>query len=79
MRSHSIDALSAALGISAIAFGLIVALGRADSLVADPGWVLALIALLAGVSLVPWGGSRRSEPTMPLDPFAESTAADDDA
>ena len=64
MRRHSIDPLSAVLGLAATAAGIIVAVGRADSFTDDAAWWIALLALLLGVALVPW--NRRSVSAAPV-------------
>ena len=64
MHRHSIDPLSAVLGLAATAVGIVVAVGRADSFADDAVWWIALLALLLGVALVPW--NRRSATAAPV-------------
>lgn len=66
MHRHSIDPLSAVLGLAAAAVGIAVAVGRADAFADDAVWWIAVLALLFGVALVPW--NRRSVTTAPVVP-----------
>ena len=68
MRPHPIDTVSAALGLIAVALGVLVALDRTDS-IATGGW-LALGALVVGVGLVPWTRDRRTPPDVPQPPIS---------
>jgi hypothetical protein len=67
MHRHTIDPLSAALGVVAAATGLLTAAGRADSIADNPTWGLAVVAILIGVALIPW--TRRSAPRRSADSF----------
>ena len=58
MRRHTFDPLSAALGILAIAVGVLVASAEFDEVGSDAaGWVIAGV-LLVGLALVPWSRLR---------------------
>ena len=54
MRRHRFDPLSAALGVIAVALGLLVAAAEIDSLGADAGIWLAAGVLVVGLGLIPW-------------------------
>lgn len=56
MHRHRIDPLSATLGVTAAGSGVMVAAGRADWILDNPVWWIALLTLLVGVALVPWNG-----------------------
>jgi hypothetical protein len=59
MRRHPIDPLSAALGILAVALGVLVACTELDELGSDSvAWIIAGV-LLVGLGLVPWPRWRR--------------------
>ena len=71
MHRHTIDPLSAVLGLLAVAGGVIVAGGRADPLAGNAVWWIAIVALLLGVALVPWPRSthgRTAEPPRHVPP-----------
>jgi hypothetical protein len=58
MRRHVFDPLSAALGILAVALGVLVASAQLDELGADTGaWIIAG-ALLVGLAVFPWSRLR---------------------
>jgi predicted MFS family arabinose efflux permease len=58
VRRHTFDPLSAALGILAVAIGVLVAAAEFDELGSDAGgWVIAGV-LLVGLALVPWSRLR---------------------
>ena len=71
MQRHRFDPLSAALGILAIAIGVLVATAQFDELGSDAGaWVVAGI-LLVGLGFVPWSRWRNratpaDEPSSPM-------------
>lgn len=72
MKRHSFDPLSAALGITAVAVGLLIALAEIDDLEADGGLWLAIGALILGLGLIPWVRQRTSsEPDEPIEPTPE--------
>jgi len=54
MQRHPFDPVAAALGILAIAAGLLVALGEAVDLQTDGRWWLAGAAVLVGLAIIPW-------------------------
>ncbi len=56
MRRHPVDPVSAVLGLVAIAVGVAVMAGSSFDLA--PGWIVAVVALMAGVALVPWEAMR---------------------
>jgi hypothetical protein len=58
VHRHRIDPLSAGLGATAAAAGVMVAADRADWIVDNQVWWIATVTLLLGVALVPW--SRRN-------------------
>jgi hypothetical protein len=62
MKRHPFDALSALLGAVAVTAGIVVTTGSVDRLDADPGWWLALGALVLGLGLVPWTRRRDTSP-----------------
>jgi hypothetical protein len=51
---HRFDLIAAALGVIAIALGLLVATDSIDNIDADAGWWFAVAALVLGIALVPW-------------------------
>jgi hypothetical protein len=64
MRRHVIDPLSAALGILAVALGILVASGELDELGSDTAaWIIAG-ALIVGLGLVPWSRWRARHDTV---------------
>lgn len=67
MRRHPFDPLSAALGILAIALGVLVATAELDELGSDAGAWIAAGVLVAGLGMVPWS-RRRTDRTTPEDP-----------
>ncbi len=72
MHRHTIDPLSAVLGLIAIGAGVAVASGRADSLAVNAIWWIAIVALLLGIALMPWSRiplTKAPDPTpdMPAD------------
>lgn len=63
MRRHSFDPLSAALGILAVAIGVLVAAAEIDGLGSDAGAWIAAGVLVVGLGLIPWSWRRStSEP-----------------
>ena len=63
MRRHVFDPLSAALGVLAVALGVLVASAQLDELGSDAGaWIIAGV-LVVGLGLLPWSRWRaRSDP-----------------
>jgi membrane protease YdiL (CAAX protease family) len=60
VQRHLLDPVSAALGVLAVAFGVLVAtrsLGDADI---DAGWWIAAAALVVALAIVPWTAFRPS-------------------
>lgn len=64
MRRHSFDPVSAALGILAVAIGILVASTGIDDLGDDTGAWIAAGVLVVGLALIPWSRwrPRRSGP-----------------
>ena len=58
MTAHRFDLIAAALGVVAIAVGLLVATASIDNIDADAGWWFAVAALVLGIALVPWTRRR---------------------
>jgi len=56
MPRHRFDAFSTALGVIAVALGVLVAAAEIDSL--GTGLWLALGVLVAGLALIPWTRQR---------------------
>ncbi|HEY3483862.1 MAG TPA: hypothetical protein VGK49_00705 [Ilumatobacteraceae bacterium] len=65
MNRHRFDLIAAALGVVAIAVGLLVATASVDNIDADAGWWFAVAALVLGIALVPW--SRRGPASADID------------
>jgi hypothetical protein len=58
VQRHPIDPVSAALGVLAVALGvLVMARGLGDSDVSG-GWWLAAAAIVVALAIVPWRGVR---------------------
>lgn len=73
MHRHPFDPLAAALGIVAIALGVLVATADIDDLGADAGIWLAIGVLVVGLGLIPW--TRRHRPSDP-DPLEDVPTPD---
>jgi hypothetical protein len=54
MQRHPTDPVSAALGLLAVALGVLVAAGALDGFDDHGGWWLAIAAVIVGVAIVPW-------------------------
>lgn len=54
MQRHPVDPVSAALGLLAVAVGVLVAAGELDGFDDRGGWWLAIAAVIVGVAIVPW-------------------------
>ena len=64
MQRHPIDPASAALGVLAVALGILVATRSLGGFDTGGGWWLAAAAVVVGVAIVPWNawrGSARDE------------------
>ena len=54
MQRHPVDPVSAALGLLAVALGVLVAAGALDGFDDHGGWWLVVAAVIVGVAIVPW-------------------------
>jgi hypothetical protein len=69
VNRHSFDLIAAALGVIAVALGVLVATDSIDRIDSDSGWWFAVGALVVGIALVPW--SRRPGVDSPADVTTE--------
>jgi len=65
MHSHPFDPVSAVLALIALVAGILVIAGSTLPFEANVGPWLAAIALVFGVSLLPWSLSRGRAPSAP--------------
>ena len=65
MERHRFDPVSAALGIAAVTFGVVVMAGEAADVDTGGGWWIAVAAVLVGLAIIPWRrpSGRRDEPS----------------
>jgi hypothetical protein len=59
MQRHPFDPVSAALGVLAVALGILVLTGELGAFDTDGAWWLALAAVVVGLAIIPW--RRRTE------------------
>jgi hypothetical protein len=64
MQRHSFDPVSAALGVLAVALGVLVVTGQLGSFDTDGAWWIALAALVIGLAIIPWRRRSVDEPPM---------------
>jgi hypothetical protein len=60
MQRHPVDPVSAALGLLAVALGVLVVAGALDDVDTNGGWWLVIAAIVIGVALVPWTWRRHA-------------------
>ncbi|MCU1395481.1 MAG: hypothetical protein JWM34_3909 [Ilumatobacteraceae bacterium] len=58
MHRHHIDLVSAVFGAAAIVVGVLVIIGRADTLVDNPVSSIAIVAIAIGMTLVDYAFRR---------------------
>jgi len=67
MRRHPFDPVSAALGVLALAAGLLVLLGDAAAVDTRGGGWIAVAAVLVGLAIIPWRRPPRQDRDVPVD------------
>jgi hypothetical protein len=75
MQRHPVDPVSAAMGLLAVALGVLVVAGALDDVDTNGGWWLVIAAIVIGVALVPWTWRRHA--TTEVADIADAPVADD--
>lgn len=61
MNRHTVDTVSAALGVVTVGAGVLVMTDAFDRLDDESGWWIAVAALVVGIGLIPWNRSRTAD------------------
>jgi hypothetical protein len=76
MQRHPVDPVSAALGLLAVAAGVLVAAGAFADIDDRGAWWLVVAAVVLGVAIVPWRW-RTAPAEAPVPPDVAESAADE--